>query len=1406
MGTSGANDDAQPGRWAWPKLFLRRQIRRLPFTKNGSGKGGEKDGGGGGGERHIPLRLHRESPLVDPQRGLPYIANTIRTSRYTVWDFLPKQFFFQFSRLGNFYFLCVGVPQTVPGLSTTGNFTTILPLMFFVMLTMAKEGFFDYKRHRQDKVENANPTTVLRISRKQKDQSWQENTPPFEWADVKWEDVKVGDIVKLKRDDPVPADLILIHASGEDGLAYVETMALDGETNLKTKNTPSILEDCDTVEGIAKCRAEFVVEAPNRDLYRFEGKLAVEDAAVPLTINELLHRGTTLRNTEEALGIAVNTGEECKIRMNANHHPRAKKPAIEAMINWIIITLAVYMVTLSCGLSGGYIMWQDRIEDKSWSLDGAAVPFYEIIIGFLIQFNNVIPLALFISLEIVKLAQQLMLNSDIEIYDESSDTPTRCNTNTILENLGQISYILTDKTGTLTENVLKFRKMSVAGTSWYMPEKDEGKDVETDMSRASGTSGTTTPSLPSLKAAAEVRRKSTSSARGPKSPFLRRIESYESHRSSIAPAPEELSTEDLNDFVRQRPNSSFTRKAREFILAMALCHTCLPEERDGEIDYQASSADELALVRAAADMGFKVTRRSPQIIAVRAKDLEGEEKTTNYEILDIVEFSSKRKRFSIVIKYPDGRIALLCKGADSMILPRLRQADLAIRMAKEAENTANVETKRHQEMEERQPRNSFGGRPSLTISRSPSRRRRTSFEEKVARSRSLDLNRTVLRNSLLSPQPVTRSQSFDIRGRTLPPAPTPTTDARFTFLDSPGLHKDENVFRRCFQQMEDYARDGLRTLIYAQKFIPEAEYRAWKKIYEEANTSFTNRQEMIENAGEIIEQNLELVGATAIEDRLQEGVPATIDKLRRANIKIWMLTGDKRETAINIAHSASICKPGSSVLIFDSTSPVGLGMQITRAAAEITSRRNGHNVIVFDGATLSAIDASDDLRARLFALLLDADSVICCRASPAQKAQLVRSIRSQSPSTLTLSIGDGGNDVAMIQEASVGVGISGGGAKEGLQAARIADFSIPQFRFLQRLLLVHGRWNYSRTAKFVLATFWKEAFFYIPAAVYQPHTGYTGTSLYEMASLTVFNTLFTALCVIVMGIWEQDLEAETLLAVPELYVYGQRNEGLNLWKYLRWMIGAVSEGILVWFAVWLGYGAVFGPVIRDNGLFAFGDLALFETHHKTYIVLISFLVTVAGWWAWNLLLSAIYTEGVILYAVRNGFIHIFGPDMAWWLTLIGALGLLCVIELAYKAVKRSLVVEGLWKWPPWTGGWKRMGAWFARTFSVDGIKERRERRKRRSAGGMIGMVDLVVDDEGEIVEPDATTTKTTKAGPGRGKSAEEWDLELWQELEQFPEMRERIRRVLKEERGEDVDGEGDADEDLGLDLKDVITR
>lgn len=1245
--------------------------------------------------RHVPLNPDqaREKGLTDERTGKPYISNFIRSSRYTLWSFLPKQLFFQFSKLANAYFLTIGILQMIPGLSTTGTYTTIGPLLAFVALSMAKEGWDDYRRYKLDKLENRTEVWVLdpsrsllsekrygklreKFRRRREDvedemqeldrvDAREDENPPWSqdedvhWSKVQWEEVRVGDIIRLRRDENVPADMVLLHATGPNGIAYIETMALDGETNLKSKQAcPLFTKHCGSLSALNAVRAEVVSEDPNLDLYNYEGKAVVDEEVMPLTLNQVVYRGSTMRNTSEAIGVAINTGEECKIRMNASKNVHAKAPAMQFRVNKIVILLVFVVIMLSVGCSIGNIIWVDDYEKHAWYLDDGSVAFGQILIAFVIAFNTLIPLSLYVSLEIVKIGQVMLLR-DIDMYDPLSDTPMVANTTTILEDLGQISYVFSDKTGTLTENVMRFRKMSVAGTAWLHDadlrreaEARERRQAQIEMSGAKSSKGkehqTTRASMHTMRSqpAEDHLLEQHGTNMGP----IGRPDSIWTSTTRPGEA-RPLRTEDLIHYIRRKPNSPFSNKARQFILCIALCHTCLPEKKaDGKIEFQAASPDELALVEAAQDLGYLLIDRSSQCIELELTDENGPSTIETYEILDVIEFSSKRKRMSIIIRRPDGRICVFVKGADNVILPRLEQSKLAMETASVVDRRASLRKSMEQEkalrkMSMHSARNStsvarvtgsltgrtgiFGRRSAAKRSASMQRRRSSALVDEVDswitnRERDASGNGDTHASQQVD---AARGQSIELLQ-----SPEPMDDIYDSMVDENIAVSDHEIFERCFQHLDDFASEGLRTLLYAYRFVREEDYVQWKSIYHEATTSLVDRQERIEAAAELIEQDFELAGATAIEDKLQQGVPETIDKLRRANIKVWMLTGDKRETAINIAHSARICKPFSEIYILDATEG-DLQEKIAATLVEVGRGMIMHPVVVIDGQTLGVVEDDESLKVLFFDLVARVDSVICCRASPAQKATLVKCIRTQVPKSLTLAIGDGANDIAMIQASHVGIGISG---REGLQAARISDYSIAQFRFLQKLLFVHGRWNYIRTGKYILGTFWKEIVFYIVQALYQEYNGYTGTSLYESASLAVFNTLFTSLAVILVGMFEQDIKAETLLAVPELYTLGQKNKAFNYYMYFGWSSVAVIEAVLIYYGVWGIFMAI--NFNEDNTLFAMGDLAftvcvlfinikmlILELHNKTIVTFIGFFISVAGWFLWNLFLSAICT-------------------------------------------------------------------------------------------------------------------------------------------------------------------------------------
>lgn len=1307
--------------------------------------------------RHIPLHAGRRQHLVDERTGKPFISNFIRSTRYTIWDFLPKQLVFQFSKLANFYFLVIGIMQMIPGLSTTGTYTTIAPLMAFVGLSMAKEGWDDYRRYRLDKIENRSDAWVLdfplggfhdrntkhagvfldKVKGKFSEKPFTstiiegivvqgspgtsevvDNNEP--WIKTQWQNIRVSDVVRLRRDEQVPADMVLLHATGPNGIAYIETMALDGETNLKSKQAcPLLAKHCNTLAGLRKCTAEVVTEDPNPDLYNFEGKVVIGDEKMPLTSSQVIYRGSVMRNTTEAFGLVINSGEECKIRINAHKNVHAKAPAMQFVANRIVVILVIFVVLLSVGCTVGYEIWKGDYEGHAWYLEQARVPFKEIFLGFVIQFNTLIPLSLYVSLEIIKLGQLLLLQ-DAEMYHEESNTPMVANTTTILEDLGQVSYVFSDKTGTLTENLMRFRKMSVAGTAWLHDmdirreaekkqeqlgnEKNEknGKSGKKDKTRR-GKGKLYAAIAPSKAPLAIKRHISTQIAAddtlftSPTSP--KRSASFSHWRSSGRPAntPPELNTEELIKYLGRKPNTTFSRKVKHFILCMALCHTCLPETKsDGELEYQAASPDELALVEAAKELGIMLVDRPAQAIMLQTEDTEGNQITESYEVLDVIEFSSKRKRMSIAIRMPDGRVCLFCKGADSVILPRLKLNNLAIQKASAVEQRASQRKSVEQEMALRRksmqqastPRNSMAiGRTSTVIGRR-SLGHRNSSRRSASRPRKSDVMTGEVETWLRRRE----REDWDDHTRHEDAYQTPRhsmarprVSEQVTRVDDLDNLVDETlavnegaIFERCFQHVDDFASEGLRTLLYAYRYLDQDEYATWKKVYQDATTSLINRQDRIEEAAELIEQKFDLAGATAIEDKLQQGVPETIDKLRRANIKVWMLTGDKRETAINIAHSARICKPFSEIYVLD-VAAGDLQEGITTTLIEVGRGMVAHSVVVIDGHTLSVVEADESLKMLFFDLVTRADSVICCRASPSQKASLVKCIRRRVPSSITLAIGDGANDIAMIQASHVGIGISG---REGLQAARISDYSIAQFRFLQKLLFVHGRWNYIRTGKYILATFWKELVFYLVQALYQRYNGYTGTSLYEPTSLTVFNTLFTSLPVIILGIFEQDLNASTLLAVPELFTYGQRNQSFNFKKYVAWMFMAATEGVMIYFLIY----EVFRTMLFDNDttLYAMGDLAftvcvvfinikmfVLEMHTQTYVTAAGLLISVGGWFLWNILLTLIFSPKVGPYIVKDAFLYNFGHTLKWWATCLVTLTAVVLVEVGVAALRRS---------------------------------------------------------------------------------------------------------------------------------------
>ncbi|KAJ3167595.1 hypothetical protein HDU88_002041 [Geranomyces variabilis] len=1086
------------------------------------------------GPQRVFVNVPVPAAVAFDERGRPtqhFPTNAVYTSKYTVLTFLPKNLFEQFRRVANLYFLGLTILQFFPKYSTINPFVSALPLVIIVGLTAAKDGFEDWRRHKSDAEMNATVTWCVRgdawrnsnepffrsrppmyapwwgtrqekgtakstgkvspsgpslenfaaiqaamgsegtavdphdasSSRPVTQQQWDAailsaGSSTLAWAVTPWADVVTGDLVLLKDNTPVPADVVILATSEPDALCYVETKNLDGETNLKIRQgvpaTAAVLapDHLDLIRAF-KCVVE--CEKPNNSLYTFTGTLVLPplpDAVpgkqqpprqVPLSAQNVLLRGCYLRNTAWAIGLTVQTGASTKIRQNAGQTPMKRSRTEGAMNIQVLINLGVlFAVCIVTCIANP--LWERRRGEEGpiwldWTYQGIesfASAAMDAFWNSIIIYQNVVPLSLYITLEIVKTMQAYFIYEDNAMFYPPSH---RCIPRSwgIADDLGQIEYVFSDKTGTLTRNIMEFKKFSVAGVIYGAGMVDD------DDSKALKGESVLPPKAKNDGPGMKVEDATT------RPPFWDDL--LETH----------LSARDTGQHA----------SLSEFFLALAICHSVLVTPTNDPDDppvYKASSPDEAALVNAARAAGFEFLSRESTAINVSTPDGT----RLRYELLNVLEFNSTRKRMSVVVRTPENWIAVICKGADSVIWERLSQGQDTLR-------------------------------------------------------------------------------------------------------DVTGTH------------LEYFADEGLRTLCIARAYITEEEYEEWAVDYQAASVALTDREDRMDQAAEVIERDLVLLGATAIEDKLQDGVPECIATLMSAGAKVWVLTGDKMETAINIGFSCNLLTRDMRLILIRgddapaSSAESGPMAQISRALetffpatfggrnSSITSEtpdRPSPCALIIDGAALSTALATPYARDLLLRLATLCASVICCRVSPLQKAQIVLLVK-DSQNSMTLAIGDGANDVSMIQAAHIGVGIAG---EEGLQAAMASDYAIAQFRFLSRLLLVHGRWSYRRTSDMILCFFFKNIIWVMVLFWYQFWCGFSSTSLYDFTYTLLYNVVFTALPVITLGVFDQDLSEKYVVMVPP--AYGSAVPWIfSYWRFAGYMLDAAAQSVFIIFIVILTF-------------------------------------------------------------------------------------------------------------------------------------------------------------------------------------------------------------------------------------------
>jgi len=1233
--------------------------------------------------------------------------NLITTTKYNFITFIPKSLLFQFFRLSNVYFLFTAIIQSIPLISPLTSLTAIIPLIFVLGVSMIREAIEDYVRNNYDNISNEEEIIVLRNNKFIKSMS---------------KTLRCGEIILVYENKSIPADMIIIDSGLEEGTCYIETSSLDGEKTLKLKVANKytqgfISSEIKENKGIEKLiqpgdfnfNGFIKINMPNIDLnyvngtihtkFKKENKKIEED--INISTNEFILKGSILKNTNWIIGIVVYTGMSNKIILNSRK-PRLKMSKVEKSLNYylLFIFLIQILCCIECSLFHHFEYSKHKKFYENFILISNNIQTDSFIIFFtyFLLLNTMIPISLIVSTEIIKMVQGIFIGWDILLYSKWRHCFCSVKSVSIIEELGNVNFIFSDKTGTLTKNQLQF-KYCIIDNKYYEFQKTTGiiinsrrnensanidfvkikkknsykakvnksakkfienelfnnkynydsnnnsklmlnnledssfieddeyasnnknlsesrsitkvykgkkfsnntlnkynvnkkensctnkfsrndmisniKSKNNDLSNDS-CSNNKSKQFHKLYGKNESESESKSENKSNDNYFMdndnsiiHAINEVNKKRNStiLEVNNEECDSSSTNhqiiqfgeDFFSIPDNNPFTKNIdsqkevtinyiNEFWKALALTNECIVKEDKGEIKYMGTNPDDLELVKAAMQQGYKLVETSINTKTIRVSGID-----YSYEILKVLGFSSERKRMSIIVKDNTG-IILYIKGADCEISRRLSKSSL--------ENE----------------------------------------------------NFKVISNGLM-----------------------------------------------------EFSKKGLRTLMIAFRRIRQKDYDSWVHKLHEDELNIQNKQKLIDRLYDFIENNLILIGGTVVEDKLQDKVPETIKELRASGIKIWVLTGDKLDTAENIGYSCNLLSkeqklftlklmPGDDEgivkddpypemiqfltefqsFIDDLVKKYNLDTKYTKKYIygiqdEINEDEydydndddyNDYNFEMFsdlnnsqyrNGSKSSSTASSKVLDFEIFKYLKEKNilepysiiieapilsglfkdeewtrnfmniayysrSVICCRVSPSQKSQVIQKMKNFDKNAVTLAIGDGGNDVSMIMEANIGIGIYG---EEGLSAAQASDFSIGEFKLLKRLLFIHGRINLYRISNMILYFFYKNFVFTLLQFYFSFYTLGSGQTIIDDWYITCYNLIFTAFPLFISATTDSDIDLNDEKEKKKNFalLYRENRDTYRIFSFSEFL-KKIIKGIIVSFVI---FGFCLINEILNNG-------------------------------------------------------------------------------------------------------------------------------------------------------------------------------------------------------------------------------